>query len=118
MKNKIKELNLLKKTLTKELKIWVKDKSIPLDERWDVFHDSQLGEELSFYEEFEGVDSDGYYDNYYIDKYQTVYTKNLFEMASEKRYNKQKAELDTIEKQNAFKEDVLNKFVKSFEMNW
>lgn len=37
MKEKIEEFNKLKESLMEEMKIWCIDKSIPLEERWDLF---------------------------------------------------------------------------------
>lgn len=118
MKEKIEQFLKEKEILTEELKEWVKDKSIPLEERWEVFVKSELGERISYYEQFEGVESDGYYDNYYIEKYQTVTTGQLFEIASKPTYTNKEPELNTQEQKDSFREDVLDKFIKSFENDW
>lgn len=118
MKEKINELILLQAQYKGELREWVKDKSIPLEERWSTFIKSKLGEHRTSYEEFEWIDSDNYYDDYHIERHETVYIDKLYEQGITPRYRTNQAELNTEEKQQEFKEDVLNKFIYSFKMDW
>lgn len=118
MKRELEEFNIIKEGIKNRLKIWVKDKNIPLEERWKTFIDSDLGDHKPFIERFEGMDDENYTDKYYIKRYQTVDVEALYEWGTEDNYDDEEPELNTVEKQNAFKEDVLNKFIKSFEFDW
>ncbi len=105
MKEQVEELEKLKLKITANLKEWVKDKSISLDERWDVFIKSDLGDHKTYYEDFVNFESDDYCDNF--EKYQTL---NLSNAINYKNFSD--------EEYNEFREDVLNKFIKSFKWDW
>lgn len=112
MQKQIEEFLDVKKQLAEQLKVWVKDKSIPLDQRWELFVKSELGEKSNWIERFEGIDSDLYYDEFYIHKYQTTTVDYLYECACENDI------LVTDEDKEAFKEDVLDQFIFSFKFDW
>lgn len=110
MKEKIENFLKLKEELKKELKEYVKDKKIPLEERWELFVKSKLGNHSRYYYEFEGIDWNRYtlYDDFYTDKYAQITVDAMLETARELE------DFDEI----AFKKDVLNKFIYSFENDW
>lgn len=115
LQKRIELFNKAKENIKSDLKKVVVDKSYPLNERWDLFIESNLGEHTNYYVEFEGfegINSDRYYDDFYIEKYETVQVKYLLKRGIEKQI------LDSDYKINMFKEDVLTEFIKSFEYNW
>ena len=46
MRNTVMEMLSHQEQITSKLKEWVKDKDVPLDERWDVFIKSGLGKNV------------------------------------------------------------------------
>lgn len=110
MRDKIKQLKKDKEKLTLELKEWVKDKSIPLDERWEVFFASDLGKHSSWIEDFVNLDSDDVASHRDMDRSETVDLQDI------RAYGISSIESD--EDYDAFREDVLTKFIKSFEWDW
>jgi hypothetical protein len=110
----IGNLKLMEQQLKEKLKEYVNNISEPLEDRWKLFVEAKLGDHKSYYAEFAGIDSDDYYDKYYIEKYQTVFVTELFEHDQEL----DKPNLDTPEKVTQFKEDVLKKFIYSFRYDW
>ncbi len=107
MKAKIVKFLVEKDKLTQELKEWVKDKSISLDERWEVFIESDLGTHKCSYEDFAHFNSDMYCDD--TRRGATIYLSDVEDTYFEN---------NTLEEINEFKEDVLNSFIKSFEFDW
>ncbi len=110
MKEKIQQLKDLKQELTLELKEWVKDKTIPLDERWDLFFQSDLGDHRTWIEDFKNLDSDNIAKNRDVNRHETIYLDTI-----EEWYIKS---IEDSEKYDEFREDVLSKFIQSFEWDW
>jgi hypothetical protein len=83
MKEKIEQFLKEKESLIKEFKKWVKDKNIPLEERWDLFVKSGLGVHDNYYHKPKGIDWDKYtlYDDFYIDRYATISCDRMLERA-------------------------------------
>ncbi len=108
MKEKIQELEKLKLKLTADLKEWVKDKSIPLDERWEVFFASGLGDHETCYEDFVNLNSDDYCDR--VSRHEVIYLSDIRDWGIDS--------LESDEDYDAFREDVLERFIKSFEFDW
>jgi|SRR6188508_1971822 len=127
MKSKIVKFLVEKDKLTEELKEWVKDKSISLDERWEVFIESDLGIHKSFIERFKTLDNDliGTDCAISVYKYETIFVESIYEAIQEAQeeleenpdsvyVSKKLANTDL----NSFREECLEKFIKSFEFNW
>ena len=112
LKGELTLFNKHKEELTKKVKEYCQNKEYPLDDRWDLFINSNFGKHKEYYVEFEGINSNRYYDDFYIEKYETVQVKYLLKRGIEKQI------LDSDYKINMFKEDVLTEFIKSFEYNW
>src|SRR5688572_26642391 len=85
MKDKIKKFLDEKKEIIKELKKYVKDKSISLNDRWDLFIISELGDHDGYYFEPKGIDWNKHtlYDDFHTDKYGTLNCKEMLEIAIE-----------------------------------
>ncbi len=111
MKEKIENYLTNKEKLKTDLKEWVKDKSIPLDERFEVFIKSNLGDHRRFSESFNCKLGNVYLD-YLEQRYETQKVDEIIDFYNE--YKEKFTETDLI----TFKENVLEKFVKSFEFDW
>ena len=105
LQKRIELFNKAKESIKSDLKKFVVDKSYPLNERWDLFIESDLG------------DDDKYmpYTNFFdiTHKYQSNFKK--YELAFVEGISKN---LDTEEKENSFKEEILQMFIKSFIFDW
>ena len=108
MKEQIEELEKLKLKITANLKEWVKDKSVSLDERWNVFFKSGLGMHVGSIEDFVNLDPDDYCDN--VSRCETIDLQDIRDWGIKS--------IELNEDYDAFREDVLNKFIKSFEWDW
>ena len=112
LKGELVIFNKQKEELTKKVKSFCQNKEYPLDDRWNLFINSNFGEHKSWHAKFEGINSDRYYNDFYIEKYETVQVNYLLERGIEVQI------LDSDDKINAFKENVLKQFIKSFETDW
>jgi hypothetical protein len=116
MRDKIK--NILKdvEDLKLEFKKWCKDKTIPLNERWDVFIESKLGTIDSFYRNPPGINwnKKTLYDDFYTEKRETLAANDMLDMINQ--------EFDTFDwdeqKEIEFKESFLQDFCKGFINDW
>lgn len=112
LKGELTLFNKHKEELTKKVEEYCQNKEYPLDDRWNLFINSDFGKHSEYYKEFKGIDSDLYYDGFYIEKYETVKVKYLLDRGIEIKL------LNSDDKINTFKEDVLSQFIKSFEYDW
>ena len=116
MKEKIKDFLETKKEIVNILKKFVVNKEISLDDRWNLFIESDLGEIDSFYMEPPGIDwnKKSLYDDFHADKYSTVLATDMLETindeAEEFNWNDNK--------QKEFKEFFLKEFTKGFIHDW
>jgi len=112
MKEKIEQFFLLKKELEIELVEWVKDKSIPLEERWDVFIKSKLGNHSGgLYWNFESLDEELFHSEH--GKYETLNVEDVISWFARNNKNKY-TETDF----NNFKEEALAEFIYSWDLDW
>ena len=115
---RIKELKETQSELKDLVKHYVQNKDFPLDERWEVFAESDLGDHDSYYIRFESIDLMDICDR---NRYETVNViDEVDNLIGNYEYCLDKGnELDfTLEEINALKEEVLEKFVKSFDCDW
>ncbi len=126
MKERIEQYIKGREQLKAELKIWVLDESIPLDERWEVFLKSDLGKDdwgVCIPEEH--YQSAGYD----WDKYQTFdvggFYQQLIEHDSDGKYDKKLRKniphdepFFDEQARKEFKQFYLKCFVKSFKYDW
>ena len=110
MLEKIELFKQQENLLKSELRDWVKDKSITLDERWSVFFKSELGDHSSGIEDFINLDSDDIASVMDHHRHEIVYLEDISEYGIESIKNENDY--------NEFREDVLNKFIKSYEWDW
>lgn len=126
MKEKIEEFKNLEQVLIKELKEYVKDQTIPLESRWDLFISSNLGYNQGYYLELKSYNLERFYDRSWVERHSTVYPERVFDYIydyeledceeGDDDYAELKAELEvTI---NTIKEELLSLFIKSWEFDW
>lgn len=105
----------IKETLTTALKEYVKDKSIPIDERWEAFIKADVAPIANTYHNPDGIDWNKYtlYDDFYCDKYATMTAQSLFELCEDKA-DDEDFEYDP----EAVKEYFMENFISGFINNW
>lgn len=111
-----------KQTIKKELKLAVVDKTISLEERWDLFIDSKLGSHSSYYHEPDGLNwgNISLYDDFYYERYQTIKVDEWLDRLHDKVNDDEDEEGDdkfTFD-EVAFKEYFLKNFIYSFDNDW
>lgn len=111
MKEKIDNFFKIRQELIKELKDWVKDKSIPLEERWDVFIKSKLYDKSVWSHDWGYRDLiDDYKEETFAERYEIIAAKDIVDLFLEDgKY------LDIIDD---FKEAVLKSFIGEFRFDW
>jgi len=92
------------------LRDFVKNKSVPLCVRWDLFVRSELGDHVSFVVHWKSIDDDWFTMDgpYYVSRYETIETVYIVGWLEENHP-------DLVD---AFKEEVLEMFLKSYEYDW
>jgi len=123
MKDKIQQYLEQKEILKSELKQWVKDESIPLQERWDLFIASELGDDYSWYLKPTGIDWNrvSLFDDFYLEKYSVCTVQDFIDTYQENVDDREDEEDNPYENcsveilQRYF---MIDKFVKSFKNDW
>ena len=104
----IQGYKLLTEDLTKKVKEFVQNKDFPLDERWKIFSNSNLGESENYVINLQSYNLDEFLSDCY--KYETI---NLIYFVEEY--------LEEIDEDfkiiNAVKEEILELFIKEFKYN-
>lgn len=123
MKEKINQYLNLQKELKSELREWVKDESIPLIERYDLFLLSGLGEDARFYLHPPCIDWNrvNLEDNFYLEKYSQCSIGRFIETALENKEEWEDGEpspYDECGKEKLIRYFMIDKFVKSFTHDW
>lgn len=126
MKEKIEKFLLQKEEIEKELREYVKDQSIPLESRWDLFVSSDLGEERSYILELESYNLDKYYDRGWMDRGTTIDFDRIYDYLYDyelEDYDEEEPEYQEIkdrieDKINTIKEELLSLFIKSWRFDW
>ena len=113
IKEKLKALKDTQAEIKEELKIWVKDRSISLDERWSVFLNSEMGESDPYYKSFESFAVPDDF-RYIPERYRNITVESIYEELLEKEEEEQ---LDSS-RSDAFREEVLEMFLDRFVWNW
>ena len=124
MLNRILRFKLEKEKLTQEVKAVCQDTSIPLDERWEIFKQSELGDIQSWVMTFAALDDMyesgecDYYDAFGKDRYAYVDMIEVVEEHIEGWDQYEESTPPTQEQIDALKEEILEKFVKGFHNDW
>lgn len=116
MKDKIQKYEEDGQRLKDEVKQFVQDKTKPLEERWEIFCLAEMGERGDWVEDFDSLNKVyggevSWYDDFCVERMQTVYLTNVLDTLTSK-------DNITEEQINEFKEEVLQKFIWSFEFDW
>ena len=104
--------------LKKDLKTYVVNKQIPLFIRWSLFIKADLGEEMYYIPNMDTVDMGMIGEEPFIHKYETIHMDWLVDWLY---HNDQYiiAEGTNIDQKiDAVKEEILSRFLKSFELDW
>ncbi len=118
------------KEVKNEFAEFIKDKSIPLDERWEFFKEAPeyLKNKSSYIEHFdaETLLEEGeivWYDEFYIERYQECELVNVISsiedrINSKDDYPHSRGADYSVEFLEAFKEEILQKNMHSFVHDW
>ena len=126
MKNKIEEYLKLQGTLREELKTWVLDESIPLEERWEVFISSDLGDHSPWIEDFHPLVREYYLGRDYR-RHETIEIYRIDENYQEELWEKYHMDKSSEEIEDIilndktlqeFRRAAMKEFIKSFELDW
>lgn len=107
--------DLLTQDLTQKVKKFVRDKNIPLDDRWDIFVFSQLGESDNYIVRLNSYDMDDYLE--YKQRHETIDLTDFVEEYLYERLDDDDEEINS-EIVNAVKEEILDLFIKEFKFDW
>jgi hypothetical protein len=132
MKEQLDSFLKTKQDFIVEFKKWCADKSVDVNERWDLFILSKLGDVAYPYESpFEDWDPSFYMETLCYDKCQTIDVEGL--LTSVKEYISDYYELDLEDEEfvpdsspdwvnqfneEEYKEFFLQQFIKSFKLDW
>lgn len=103
LQKRLELFNKAKENIKSDLKKFVVDKSYPLNERWNLFIESDLGDDDVFIPFFKSFDIDHCRD---FNRYELISVEEILE------------NLETEEEENNFKEEILQMFIKSFIFDW
>ena len=121
-----------KKEVTELLKEYVKNKRIPLEERWILFLSSKLGVTNDYYVVFNTLNED-FYNDTGINRYENITVEWLLDLLIDHsieeseitRFFINKLDSKKLTKEtylnaslDLFKEEVLEKFIYSFNYDW
>lgn len=120
----INNINKSKNDLCDKVKIVCQDKTLPLDERWQLFITSDFGKHEPFIKYLTNFDTSGYSRYKVIDLIEIVEYKledigfyDLEYCLEDPDFNIQQysQELDEI---NKLREEILEKWIKSYTLDW
>ena len=104
--------------LTVALKEIVKDKSYSLDDRWELFICSELGYHQDDCLDLECFDLDSFYAKIGYDRYHTYTVDDLLSDIACYGINLKISDREKEEQLNEIKEELLDKFIYSFNYDW
>lgn len=122
MRSKIEDFLELKEKLITELKEYVIDKNISLQERWEVFIMSELGEDYPFIIRFDSPYFNEFLDNSY--RHQTVELELMVENLVDRLITKENVDdiedlsKESLQKIYDLQELILKNFLHSFKVDW
>lgn len=114
-------------TLQSEVWTMLKDKSIPLNERWKVFVEASGGvinKVNSYYMDFQSMTKAGFggswYDDFYLDRHQTMELTSLVECLEDRNnLNSDSKRFKMTEEQiEELKEEILQSGYTGFVFDW
>jgi hypothetical protein len=120
MLNRVMRFKIEKQKLEAEVKSVCQDKSISLAERWELFTCSGFGENETYVQDFDTLleifDANrfSWYDIFYKDRYAEVHMQDIVENLEEGAYGYKVSRVQI----NKLKEEILEKFLRSFTNDW
>lgn len=106
LKGSLLQFNNQKEELTKKVKEYCQNKEFPLDKRWDLFINSNLGEHDSSYIDLKSYNMDDFLA--YRDRHEYIEVDWIIEFISDNPDDF----IDSV------KEELLQTFIKSFTYYW
>lgn len=116
MKEKLKQFKKIQSEFEQELKAYCKDKSIPLDERWELFVESGMGEIGRWITKCKPMRKIIDHDKFYFEKYSTNRYANLLERLEDPEEYEYVGLKDGW--QNELKEYALDNFEAGWVHDW
>ena len=117
LKSEIAEFRNSEEQLKQKVVSFVQDKSISLEERWELFVDSDLGGLAPWISTYGPFDANDNVNEFYFSKHQVVDMVDLVGMLIENR-DADCGVLRTLDEINEIKEAMLQKFEKGFIFDW
>lgn len=111
IKELIQDFVKLTKQTEEQVKKYCQDVSFPLEERWGVFIMSPFGNRGGYLEHFDNLDDDIIYGERDYDRNQQIY---IVDNINDGDYD----QFLTNEQKNGLKEEVLKKWIKSYDFDW
>ena len=117
---RIRELSKAKIKLNNDIKEFCQDKNNPLDDRWDLFIEADVGQDERWIVYWDCIDEEDItYDGNLIhaERRQTVHVSDIVERIEDADgdYDDFKTENLSVE---AFKEEALKRWIKSYDYDW
>lgn len=97
-----------------EVKEYCQDTSKPLEDRWNLFINSGLGDHSNYIEEFDSEIIKWFLDTDCYQRHETIYVKRIIEIYCDNNDIEDINDLDVIK----LKENILKQFIKSFDLDW
>jgi hypothetical protein len=105
--------------LTGRVKTFVQNKDIPLEDRWEVFIEARCGHEEPFIQHFKSINDDilnAYEYIMYFERREVLAMDDVWERMMDSKEEILERHPDTDF--DAFREEVLDKFLWSYVMDW
>jgi hypothetical protein len=128
MKQQILDFFELRDKIEDVVKQYVKDKSIPLDDRWEIFEKSGFGKHNCYIQHLDSLHDDiCMYDGLvHVDRNQDVSVFDIIEAYKEavESYDEDDDDEDILKWKrygfdpDSFKEECMQKFVKGWKYDW
>lgn len=119
MNNRIEQYLALQSQLKADMKEWVKDESIPLKDRWNLFIKSELGNSDDWYMIPDCLDLDlsAMMDDFCLERYSQVDAESFVTSAIK---NKEKGEMgyENCTQEALMRYFMITMFVKEFKIDW
>jgi hypothetical protein len=120
----INDINNTRYNLYDEIKTICQDKTLSLDDRWELFASSNLGEHSQWIEHFNNIDLEDFSRYGYINLIDIVDSRlddlgfyDYEEISKECDFNLQQYS-DELDKINKLREEILEKWIKSYTIDW
>lgn len=112
MKEKLRQFKKIQSEFTQELKAYCKDKSIPIDERWEVFAESGMGNIHRWITKCKPIREIINHDECYFEKYSTNNYAELLERLEDPE------EYDYVGLKDGWQNELKEYALDNFEAGW